>query len=79
MRAMGIRDKPRAPPVSPWQNGFAERLIGSIRHECVDHFIARRICAAPSKPMLIITMTLERIDHWTKMRRSLAPFNGSDL
>ena len=38
MRAMGIRDKPTA-PVSPWQNGFAERLIGSIRRESVDHFI----------------------------------------
>jgi transposase InsO family protein len=38
MRAMGIRDKPSA-PASPWQNGFAERLIGSIRRECVDHFI----------------------------------------
>jgi hypothetical protein len=30
LRAMGIRDKPIA-PASPWQNGFAERLIGSIR------------------------------------------------
>ena len=38
MRAMGIRDKPTA-PASPWRNGFAERLIGSIRRECVDHFI----------------------------------------
>ncbi len=38
LRAMGIRDKPVA-PASPWQNGFAERLIGSIRRECVDHFI----------------------------------------
>jgi len=38
MRAMGIRDRPTA-PASPWQNGFAERLIGSIRRECVDHFI----------------------------------------
>jgi transposase InsO family protein len=36
LRAMGIRDKPTA-PASPWQNGFAERLIGSIRRECVDH------------------------------------------
>jgi transposase InsO family protein len=35
LRAMGIRDKPIAPG-SPWQNGFAERLIGSIRRECVD-------------------------------------------
>ena len=38
MRAMGIRDKPTA-LASPWQNGFAERLIGSIRRECVDHFV----------------------------------------
>src|SRR6266481_3319681 len=38
VRAMGIRDKPTA-LASPWQNGFAERLIGSIRRECVDHFI----------------------------------------
>ena len=38
LRTMGIRDKPIA-PASPWQNGFAERLIGSIRRECVDHII----------------------------------------
>jgi hypothetical protein len=35
----GIRDKPIAPG-SPWQNSFAERLIGSIHRECVDHVIA---------------------------------------
>src|SRR5450755_2983856 len=35
---MGIRDKPIA-PASPWQNGVFERLIGSIRRECVDHII----------------------------------------
>ena len=39
LRAMGIRDKPIAPG-SPWQNGFAERMIGTIRRECVDHVIA---------------------------------------
>src|SRR6201987_1456278 len=38
LRAMGIRDKPIA-PASPWQNGLAERLIGSIRRECLDHVI----------------------------------------
>jgi hypothetical protein len=32
LRAMGIRDRPIA-RASPWQNGFAERLIGSIRRE----------------------------------------------
>ena len=40
LRAMGIRDKPIAPG-APWQNGFAERLIGSIRRECVE-FHCRR-------------------------------------
>jgi len=34
--AMGIRDNPTAPH-SPWQNGYAERVIGSIRRECLDH------------------------------------------
>ena len=38
LRSMGIRDKPVA-PASPWQNGFAERLIGSIRRECLDHIV----------------------------------------
>jgi transposase InsO family protein len=38
LRAMGIRDRPTA-PASPWQNGFAERLIGSIRRECLDHVV----------------------------------------
>ena len=28
-----------APQRSPWQNGYAERLIGSIRRECIDHVI----------------------------------------
>ena len=35
LRAMGIRDRPTAAR-SPWQNGYAERLIGSIRRECLD-------------------------------------------
>jgi len=28
-------------PASPWQNGFAARLIGSIRRGCVDHIIVQ--------------------------------------
>ncbi len=38
LRAMGIRDRPIAPR-SPWQNAYVERLIGSIRRECLDHTI----------------------------------------
>ena len=38
LRAMGLRDKPIAPG-SPWQNGYVERLIGTIRRECLDHII----------------------------------------
>src|SRR5260370_9345644 len=36
--AMGIRDRPIAPR-TPWQNGCAERLIGSIRRDCLDHVV----------------------------------------
>jgi transposase InsO family protein len=38
IRAMGIRDRPTASR-SPWQNGHIERLIGSIRRECLDHVL----------------------------------------
>jgi transposase InsO family protein len=38
IRAMGIRDRPVSAR-SPWQNGYAERLIGSIRGECLDHVV----------------------------------------
>jgi transposase InsO family protein len=46
VRAMGIRDRPTAPR-SPWQNGHCERLIGSIRRECLDHMVVfgeRHLC-----------------------------------
>src|SRR5258706_7195378 len=38
LQSMGIRDRPTSPR-SPWQNGYAERLIGSIRRECIDHIV----------------------------------------
>jgi hypothetical protein len=38
LRTMGIRNHPIAPR-SPWQNGYVERLIGSIRRECLDHVV----------------------------------------
>ena len=38
VRAMGICDHPITAH-SPWQNGYVERLIGSLRRECLDHVI----------------------------------------
>ena len=36
--AVGIEEVPTAPR-SPWQNPYAERIIGSIRRECLNHLI----------------------------------------
>ena len=38
LRAMGIRDRPISPR-SPWQNAYVERLIGTLRRECLDHVL----------------------------------------
>ncbi len=38
LRSMGIRDRSTS-PCSPWQNGHVERVIGSIRRECIDHVV----------------------------------------
>jgi putative transposase len=38
VEAMGIKEVITAPG-SPWQNPYCERVIGSIRRECLDHII----------------------------------------
>jgi len=38
VQVMGIKEVVTAPR-SPWQNAYVERLIGSIRRECLDHII----------------------------------------
>jgi transposase InsO family protein len=54
VRAMGIRDRPISPR-SPWQNPYAERLIGTLRRDCLDHVLIfgvkhlRRILASYSR------------------------------
>ena len=35
---MRIRDRPISPR-SPWQNPYVERLIGTLRRECLDHVL----------------------------------------
>jgi hypothetical protein len=69
LRAMGIRDRPTAPR-SPWQNGYCERAIGSIRRDCLGHVVVfgerhLRLCFALTRPT---TMRRARTCHWIRMR-----------
>jgi transposase InsO family protein len=67
-----LRDKPTA-PASPWQNGFAERLIGSIRRECVDHII---VLGEAHLRRILKAKYYNRVrTHRTRMRRFLARFS----
>src|ERR1700739_2554383 len=79
LRAIGIRDKPIA-PASLWQNGFAERLIGSIRRECVDHIIV--LGEAQLRRILISYAayynSVRTIGHWTRTRRLFDRFSGPE-
>ena len=70
IRAMGIRDRPTAPR-SPWQNGYAERLIGSIRRECLDHVIVfgERHLRHVLRSYSSITTALGHIWRWPKTHR----------
>jgi transposase InsO family protein len=78
IRAMRIRDHPTAPR-SPWQNGYVERLIGSIRHESLDHLVVfdeaqlRRV----RRITLLITIRSARISRCTRMRRIFAARKSS--
>jgi hypothetical protein len=57
VRAMGITEVITAPR-SPWENPYAERLIGSIRRECLDHVIIfneRHLCRVLASYIIIVT------------------------
>ena len=54
LRSIGIRDRPTSPR-SPWQNGYAERLIGSIRRECLDH--TTLLCSASATSVTCCSVT----------------------
>jgi transposase InsO family protein len=76
VRAMGIEEVISAPR-SPWQNPYAERLIGSIRRECLDHVIIlnerhlRRVLSS----FFNIIMTPEHISRSTRTAHDLVACN----
>jgi hypothetical protein len=49
VRAMGIRDRPIS-LASPWQNGCADRLIGTLRRECLDQVVISGALKRPRRP-----------------------------
>ena len=74
---MGIRDQPISPG-SPWQNGIAERLIGTLRRECLEQMVIfsephlRRVLVSYAR----ITIKRERTWHYRKTRRCIEQSNG---
>jgi transposase InsO family protein len=66
---MGIADVVSAPS-SPCQNPYAERLVGSLRRECLDRMIilSQRHCVACLLDMAPITIRAGRISDWRRTR-----------
>ena len=65
----------RTAPRSPWQNGYVERVIGSIRRECLDHVIVANAtgCTWYSPSTSSTTCAREHISRWIRTRRSSRP------
>jgi transposase InsO family protein len=74
VEVMGITEVVTAPR-SPWQNAYVERVIGSIRRECLDHVVIfnQRHLRCSSHLMWITTTAPGPIFHWTKIVRTLDP------
>ena len=60
VKALRIRQI-RSAPRSPWQNPFAERVIGSIRRECTDHII-------PFGRRQVLRVLREYIEYYNRSR-----------
>ena len=79
VRAMGIRDRPISPR-SQWQNGHMERLIGTVRRECVDRMLIfgeahlRQILTC-TRPIII---NRARTYRCTRIRRWVERSNGTE-
>jgi hypothetical protein len=73
---MGIEEIVIAPK-SPWQNPSVERLIGSIRRECLDHVVVlhERHLTRLLTHYFAMTTVFGRIERWTWMRLSHAQYS----
>ena len=76
VRAMGIQEIVTAPR-SPWQNAYVERVIGSIRRECLDHIIfsTHAIYAASCRHISPTTANLGRTCPLTRIAPTHAPYS----
>ena len=78
VKAMGIKPVLSAPR-SPWHRAYVERLIGSIRRECLDHIVvlASVFCVARSRPIVATTITGGLICRWTNTPRRRDEYSPS--
>src|SRR5271157_2759022 len=79
VRAMGIRDRPISPR-SPWQNPYAERLIGTLRRDCLDHVVifgARHLHRVLTAYSCYYNQTRTDLSQG-RAARSIDPARGSD-
>src|SRR5207253_11100373 len=60
-KRLGIREIVIAPR-SPWQNAYAERVIGSIRRECLDHVV------------VIGTASLRGLNPWSQQQACIGDY-----
>ena len=76
VRDMGIEEV-LSTPRSPWQRAYVERVIGSIRRECLDHLIVfdEARYAGFSLPISTTTIVPERTCRWEKIRRNHGRFS----
>ena len=79
VRGMGVGEVLTAPQ-SPWQNPYAERLIGSIRRECLDHVIVFNESSQRRLLSLYFTYCLRALT-WRSAKTPLyrAPFSLPSL
>ena len=80
IRAMGIRDRPISPR-SPWQNPYVERLIGTLRRDCLDHvliFGERHLRRVLTSYSLYYNETRTHLG-WARTRRDDEPSNDLGL